>query len=81
MAGFSCRFNSFKRVPCSSVRCRDRSRWTTARSSTLELSIRGHGGWVEFDFTRPGEPTDNGLRDECLNLNEFASIEDAGQWI
>jgi len=41
---------------------------------------------VKLDFTRPGKPTDNGfiesfngrLRDECLNANEFISIEDAG---
>jgi putative transposase len=40
---------------------------------------------VQLDFTRPGKPTDNGLcesfngrlRDECLNVNEFVSIEHA----
>ena len=40
---------------------------------------------VLLDFTRPGKPTDNGLcesfngrlRDECLNVNEFESIEQA----
>lgn len=40
---------------------------------------------VALDFTRPGKPTDNGLcesfngrlRDECLNVNEFHSIEHA----
>lgn len=39
---------------------------------------------VQLDFTRPGKPTDNGLcesfngrlRDECLNVNEFASLEE-----
>ena len=40
---------------------------------------------VELDFIRPGKPTENGLiesfngrlRDECLNLTEFASLEHA----
>ena len=40
---------------------------------------------VLLDFTRPGKPTDNGLcesfngrlRDECLNVTEFMSIEHA----
>ena len=40
---------------------------------------------IKLDFTRPGKPMDNGhiesfngrLRDECLNVNQFLSIEDA----
>ena len=44
---------------------------------------------VQLDFTRPGKPTDNGLcesfngrlRDECLNVNEFESIEHARETI
>jgi putative transposase len=44
---------------------------------------------VALDFTRPGKPTDNALcesfngrlRDECLNVNEFLSIEHAQQVI
>ena len=40
---------------------------------------------VKLDFIRPGKPTENGfiesfngrLRDECLNVNEFTSIEHA----
>jgi putative transposase len=40
---------------------------------------------IKLDFTRPGKPTDNGhvesfngrLRDECLNVSEFLSIDDA----
>lgn len=40
-------------------------------------------------LTRPGKPTDNGLcesvngrlRDECLNVHEFGSIEQARQKI
>ncbi len=44
---------------------------------------------IQLDFTRPGKPTDNGLcesfngrlRDECLNVNEFESIDQARQKI
>jgi putative transposase len=44
---------------------------------------------VSLDFTRPGKPTDNGLcesfngrlRDECLNVHDFLSIEHARQVI
>lgn len=40
---------------------------------------------VQLDFTRPGKPTENAfiesfngrLRDECLNVHQFLSIEDA----
>ncbi len=40
---------------------------------------------VQLDFTRPGKPTDNGhiesfngrLRDECLNVQQFLSLDDA----
>jgi putative transposase len=40
---------------------------------------------VQLDFIRPGKPVENAfiesfngrLRDECLNVNQFASIEDA----
>ncbi len=39
---------------------------------------------VKLDFTRPGKPTENGhiesfngrLRDECLNVNQFMSLDD-----
>ena len=42
---------------------------------------------IELDFSRPGKPTDNAfiesfngsLRDECLNVNWFLSLEDAQQ--
>jgi putative transposase len=41
---------------------------------------------VNLDFIRPGKPVENGLiesfngrvRDECLNVEQFWSIEDAG---
>ena len=40
---------------------------------------------VQLDFTRPGKPVDNAfiesfngrLRDECLNVHQFASLADA----
>jgi putative transposase len=40
---------------------------------------------VKLDFTHPGKPTENGhiesfngrLRDECLNVNQFTSLDDA----
>lgn len=46
-----------------------------------------HG--VQLDFIRPGKPVENGmiesfngrLRDECLNVNAFTSIDDARQKI
>jgi putative transposase len=46
-----------------------------------------HG--VQIDFSRPGKPTDNcfietfngSLRDECLNVNWFESLEDAKEKI
>ena len=42
---------------------------------------------VKLDFIRPGKPTENGfiesfngrLRDECLNVNEFATLEHVRQ--
>ena len=44
---------------------------------------------VQLDFIRPGKPTENGyiesingkLRDECLNVQQFVSLEDAKQKI
>ena len=44
---------------------------------------------ISLDFTRPGKPTDNGLcesfngrlRDECLNMHEFESIDHARRLI
>ena len=40
---------------------------------------------VQLDFTRPGKPTENAfiesfngrLRDECLNVHQFVSVDDA----
>ena len=44
---------------------------------------------VQLDFIRPGKPTENGymesfngkLRDECLNVHQFVSLDDAKQKI
>jgi putative transposase len=57
-----------------------------------EFTSRAMDQWawengVQLDFTRPGKPTDNGLcesfngrlRDECLNVHEFESMEHAKQ--
>lgn len=49
----------------------------------MDLWAYHHG--VQIDFSRPGKPTDNcfvetfngSLRDECLNVHWFESLEDA----
>ena len=56
---------------------------TEFTSQTLDTWAYAHH--VSLDFTRPGKPTDNGhiesfnacLRDECLNVHQFTSIEHA----
>jgi len=48
-----------------------------------------HRNGVKLDFIRPGKPVDNAfiesfngrLRDECLNQNWFASVDQAGRII
>ena len=53
----------------------------------FDLWAYHHG--VQLDFSRPGKPTDNGfietfngsLRDECLNVHWFASLEEAKEKI
>jgi len=53
-----------------------------------EFTSKALGEWcyfrgVKLDFIRPGKPTENGmiesfngrLRDECLNVNEFATLD------
>ncbi|MCK4414428.1 MAG: IS3 family transposase [Candidatus Eisenbacteria sp.] len=60
---------------------------TEFTSRALDEWAWRHG--VELDFIRPGKPIDNALiesfngrlRDECLNANEFLSIEDASRRI
>ncbi|MEC4065216.1 integrase core domain-containing protein, partial [Klebsiella pneumoniae] len=52
-------------------------------SKSLDKWAYQHG--VTMDFSRPGKPTDNpfieslngSLRDECLNIHWFLSLEDA----
>ena len=53
--------------------------------TSLALDEWAHVNRVQLSFTRPGKPTDNGLcesfngrlRDECLNVHEFKTLEDA----
>lgn len=53
------------------------------RRDVVHPNVRG----VQLDFTRPGKPTDNGhiesfngrLRDKCLNVQQFLSLDDATQ--
>ncbi len=61
-----------------------------ARSSRPERSRIGPiGAGGQLDFTRPGEPTDNGhiesfngrLRDDCVNVHQFMSLTDTGEKI
>jgi putative transposase len=60
---------------------------TEFTSKALDAWAWEHG--VELDFIRPGKPIENALiesfngrlRDECLNVYEFVSIEDARQRI
>ncbi|MBK6843395.1 MAG: transposase [Gemmatimonadetes bacterium] len=48
-------------------------------------SQRGPTRGVQLDFTRPGKPTNSGqiesfrgrLRDECLNVQQLLSLDDA----
>jgi len=54
-------------------------------SRTMDAWAYGHG--IGLDFIRPGKPVENGyiesfngrLRDECLNVSLFFSLEDARQ--
>jgi putative transposase len=56
-------------------------------SKALDRWAYEHG--VTIDFSRPGKPMDNGLvesfngslRDECLNVNWFLSLDDAREKI
>lgn len=53
----------------------------------IDLWAYHHGTWI--DFSRPGKPTDNAfietfngtLRDECLNIHWFGSINEAKRLI
>jgi putative transposase len=56
-----------------------------SESSGRLLDLRAYHHNVQIDFSRPGQPTDNcfvetfngSLRDECLNLHWFESIDEA----
>ena len=64
----------------TSITC-DHGREFTSKALEAWAYTRG----VQLDFTRPGKPTDNGhiesfngrLRDECLNVQQFLSLDDA----
>jgi len=71
------------------LEARERPRSITVDHGT-EFQSRALEDWayrrgVQLDFTRPGKPVDNTfiesfngrLRDECLNVHQFASIADA----
>jgi transposase InsO family protein len=72
----------------------NRPRFGYERIHGTEFTSKALDQWawengVQLDFTKPGKPTDNGLcesfngrlRDECLNVNEFTSIDEAKQRI
>jgi putative transposase len=76
------------RRSCSAKRdqCRKSSRSITLRKFTSKAF--DEWAWrrgIKLDFTRPGKPKDNSfiasfdgrLRDECLNANEFVTIDNA----
>ena len=60
---------------------------TEFTSKVLEEWVYQRG--VKLDFTHPGKPTENGqiesfngrLRDECLNVHQFLSLDDAREQI
>jgi putative transposase len=66
-------------------RARAQSRSTTARSFSRALEDWAYRRGVQLDFIRPGKPVENAfieafngrLRDECLNVHQFASLADA----
>ena len=67
--------------------------WSQTKYShprTLNRTATESGGTSDrLDFIRPGKPVENAfiesfngrLRDECLNVNQFASLEDAKEKI
>ena len=56
----------------------------TAEFNSKALDECAYRRGIKIDNTRPGKPTDNGLiesfngrlRDECLNVNEFVTLDD-----
>jgi putative transposase len=86
-SGFTGRRVAKALEPCviagGAPRCR--LRWITAQFTSVALEEWAHHHGIKLDFIHPGKPTENGLiesingrlRDECLNVNQFASLEDA----
>lgn len=78
---------------CRSSRMRTRGLnglWPISRSTNISSKALDQWAWengLQLDFTRSGKPTYNEicesfngkLRDECLNANEFASIDQGGK--
>jgi putative transposase len=58
--------------------------WTTSDFSGRLFDLWAYHRKAAIDFNRPGKPTDNcfvetfngRLRDECLNVHEFATLDD-----
>jgi putative transposase len=57
--------------------------------TSRKMDARAYENHIQLDFIRPGKPIDNAfiesfngrLRDECLNVNVFYSLDDARQKI
>lgn len=57
----------------------------TGANVAAAIDTWAHAHGITLDFTRPGKPTDNGhiesfnarLRDECLNVHQFQSLDHA----
>ncbi len=83
--------NGVKVAACLDSVVADRGRPKSIRvDNGAEFQSRAMDGWayrhgVQLDFIRPGKPVENGLiesfngrlRDECLNVHLFWTIEDA----
>ena len=62
-----------------------RAHATITRDMSRALEDWAYHRGVQLDFIRPGKPTENGhiksfngrLRDECPNVNQFVTIDDA----
>ena len=73
------RVNKFRKLP-TSITVDHGPEFTS-----LVMDEWAHVSRVNLAFTRPGKPTDNGLcesfngrlRDECLNVHEFKTMEEA----
>ena len=71
----------------NAVVCRKASRWIGSEFSGRALEAWAMDNEVWLCFIRPGRPAENGfiesfggrLRDECLNVEWFSSLDDARQ--